>query len=200
MFVYCENNPVRNADPSGELSEEDADKLICYLAPFIKAAGLEFGVDPAIIACCIYTEQVQNVNWLDSFDGLLYFFDTSIGVGQVRVSTARMLEDNGYMPKTESYMFAGMFITDVIVNVRTRNMEIASKLSDAKTNIRYVAAYLRYWQDKWESVYDLAGEADILWTLYNLGENANSPNTSPKANPFGTYAGQKYNHIAELLQ
>lgn len=54
-----------------------------------------------------------------------------------------------------------------------------------KANIRYVAAYLAYWQDRWSDTLDISNMPEILGTLYNLGDNANEPNTSPKSNGFG---------------
>lgn len=83
-------------------SRKDASAIIVNNATAIKNAGAYYGVNPAIIAACIFTEQVTNVNVLDSLtDVPAYFADTSIGIGQVKVSTAKMLEDNGYIQKTE---------------------------------------------------------------------------------------------------
>ncbi len=78
-----------------------ASEIITRNATAIKNAGEYYGVNPAIIAACIYTEQITNVNSLDKWTDMpAYFADTSIGIGQVKVSTARMLEDEGYIQKT----------------------------------------------------------------------------------------------------
>jgi len=40
-------------------------------------------------------------------------------------------------------------------------------LEDPETNIRYAAAYLKYYQDRWESEFpDIDGSTAILATLY----------------------------------
>lgn len=47
----------------------------------------------------------------------------------------------------------------------------ARALMNDKTNIMYVAAYLRYIQDIWKNKYpQISGKSDILGTLYNIGE------------------------------
>ena len=108
--------------------------------------------------------------------------DTSIGIGQVRVSTARDLEDKGYMEITTALAYYDLESSYIYMS---RNSRIASKLTNPETNIRYVAAYLRYWQDTWYTTHDISDRIDILCTLYNLGDNANKPNSDPKPNDFG---------------
>ncbi len=162
---------------------------------YIISAAEKYGVDPAVVAGCIYEEQVKNVNWIDSLtDRALYFFDTSVGVGQVKISTARMLEDMGYMEVTRPYKIYGNRMEV------SRDEAIADKLLDNETNINYIAAYLKYWQDQWEAVYpQISGSPDILGTLYNVGVEANAPNTNPQTNPFGYSVGENYNYMRELL-
>ena len=75
-----------------------------------------------------------------------------------------------------------------------------NRLNNPTWNVRYVAAYLKYWQDKWGATLDISGDPAILATLYNLGDRANAPNTTPQPNQFGEYAANQYNHVAMLLQ
>ena len=192
MFAYCNNAPVSLSDSGGSIPKEEADELITKYSSNIIAAGVKYGVDPVVIACCIYSEQVLNVNWLDSvFDNLLFFFDTSIGIGQVRISTAILLEDSGYIEESEPIHVGTIHFS--------REQLIQNKLDNPEWNIKYVAAYLRYWQDCWQTTLDISNKPEILATLYNLGENANAPNANPKPNDFGRHAQSVYHHIASLL-
>ena len=192
MFAYCENNPLQRTDASGYTSQEDAMNMIKSYSDYIITVGEAFGVDPGTIACCIYAEQVLNVDFLDSvFDTSLWFLDTSVGLGQVRISTARMLEDEGYIKKTES-CWVGIFYY-------SRDYVILTKLKNPKLNILYVAAYLQYWQDQWKETMDISDNPEILATLYNLGDNANAPNNSPRPNSFGEYVGKQYGAICAEL-
>lgn len=178
-------------------SSKDASKIIKANAKSILAAGKEFGVNPAIIASCIYTEQTKNVNWIDHVTdrGWATALDTSIGIGQVKLSTARNLEDNGYLPKTEgvSYVYMNYKIT--------RDEKIVEKLSDPETNVLYVAAELKYRQDLWKDQYPMIdGDSAILGTLYNLGDYSKKPNASPKPSPFGSEVKKNYHQMRTLLE
>jgi len=194
-YAYVQGNPIGFVDPSGYVSKEVASQIIKDNAYYIKKAGEIYGVNPAIIAGCIYTEQITNVDWIDTLtDRSLYFLDTSIGIGQVKVSTARMLEDIGYVSVTRPYKIYANRITI------SREEAIADKLMDNEKNIFYVAAYLKYWQDKWADVYpEIAGRSAILGTLYNLGDRANAPNPNPNSNPFGDIVKKNYHCMQELL-
>ena len=103
------------------------------------------------------------------------------------VSTAKMIEESGYMPKTSSTENA------------SREKNIAEKLSDPKICIEYVAAYLQYFQDRWKEAYpNIDGKTDILATLFNQGEQ-NPPHSSPRPNGFGEFAKLNYYYMQELL-
>ena len=99
-YAYANNNPLKYVDPCGLRSKEAADKIIKDNAAYIISAAEEFGVNPGILAATIYAEQRLNVNWVDdATDAFAHIFDTSIGIAQVKVSTAVMLEDKGYIKK-----------------------------------------------------------------------------------------------------
>lgn len=193
-------------------SREDASAIIVNNATAIKNAGAYYGVNPAIIAACIFTEQVTNVNVLDSLTDIpAYFADTSIGIGQVKVSTARMLEDEGYIQKTtlhDSYdeWHGNNFVQREVWYAPaygyvegTRDKAIAYRLTVESENINYVAAYLRYFQDRWKDVYpEIDGRTAVLATLYNQGERR-PPHANPEPRPFGIQAKEEYYYMRELL-
>ena len=215
--TFTESN-ISNIGPSSKTSFlfatdwKDASEIIVRNATAIKNAGSYYGVNPAIIAACIYTEQITNVNIIDTLtDVPAYFADTSIGIGQVKVSTAKMLEDSGYIAKTEyvgnERVWTGTlsYYTDVWYAPAygkvqgSRENAIAHRLTIESENINYVAAYLRYFQDRWKDVYpEIDGKTDILATLYNQGE-ARPPHSHPVPRPFGIQAKKEYNYMRQLL-
>ncbi len=212
-MVVANNNSVDKVSFLPATDWRVASEIISRNAVAIKNAGSYYGVNPAIIAACIYTEQITNVNVLDSLtDVPAYFADTSIGIGQVKVSTAKMLEDNGYIQKTEySHSFSAVG-GHIPYEVRvwyapaygyvagSREKAIAYRLTVESENVNYVAAYLRYFQDRWKDVYpEIDGKTDILATLYNLGENANPPNSNPQPIKFGVDAKKEYYYMRQLL-
>ena len=208
-YMYCEGNPIMFVDPTGWISWEKASEIIKRNADAIINAGNYYKVNPAIIAACIYTEQCLNVNWIDSLtDKIGYRLDTSIGIGQVKISTAKLLEDSGYIAKTEysryeryGYVFVVYWkapgVGEVVAN--SREEAISYRLSSESENVNYVAAYLRYFQDRWENVCDdIDGKTDILATLFNQGEKK-PPHPNPKPNPFGEQAKKEYEYMRKLL-
>ena len=173
-----------SADKGGS-SYSDADRVIIANKEVIKEAAGKFGVDPNIVAGCIYTEQNSNYNIIDVLTDLpLFFMDTSLGIGQVKVSTAVLLAELGYV--------------DVVGNGASQNLEIAYRLhTDSEYNIYCVAAYLSLHQSQWAETYDISNNPAILGSLYNLGEK--TPHTNPVPNPFGEDVASCYWYMELLL-
>ena len=64
-----------------------------------------YGVDPNVVASVIFVEQYYNYDWRDiSTDWIAFYgiIDMSVGLGQVRMSTAEYLEENGYIPEASA--------------------------------------------------------------------------------------------------
>ena len=194
MFAYCNNNPVCNADLSGE-APSNVIFPVCFggngpkkkqpllrVEEYMIEAGLEFGVDPAMIATVIAVERNYNVNIFDLADipaGLIGV-DMSVGFGQVRISTAQLVENANYIEKSCS------------------NWDRVWRLSDKKTNIRYVAAYLAYVRDIWMlQDPDFEKHPDIWWTIYNTGWIQAHPN--PKPGLLGDEANMYYDYYKWLF-
>ena len=214
-YTYCYNSPLRYLDRTGNVSEEEAQNIIKENSEYIIKYAEIYDVDPQIVAGCIYVEQITNVDWKDSFDSAIAIvtgLDTSIGIGQVKVSTAKLLEDEGYVEKTEGrkwyeYLFSGI----------NRNDKIAMKLENNEKNISYVAAYLSRQIDVWEGEYpEVSQNIAVLGTLYNLGHEIRGegilgyifgignkpriPHSNPQANPFGLDVEKYYDLMGELLE
>lgn len=141
-----------------------------------------------------------------------YIADTSIGIGQVKVSTARMLEDNGYIQKTDiAYTYNDWHGNNCVEKEvwyapaygyieGSRDKAIAHRLTVESENINYVAAYLKYFQDRWKDVYpEIDGRTAVLATLFNQGERM-PPHSNPKPNPFGNDAKKEYPYMRQLLE
>lgn len=209
-YSYCFNDPMLLVDLDGawpewlDVSEKGAKDKIRDNKENINKAAEEFGVDPKLIAAVIYTEQANNMNFRDVLtDGIggFYGIDTSIGIGQVKVSTAKLLEDKGYMPKTRaeeggwSLPIFG-FVSGTITMARSK------KLKDDATNIKYVAAYIKLIQNTWEKEYPaIVNDSKIVWTLYNTGYlGKNGPHSKPKGGALSDYAMKSYEEMGCLLE
>ena len=177
-----------------------ANGVIQENASYIRSAANMFGLQPVDVAMAIYAEQCINVDWKDEvIDPLLApTLNVSLGLGQMRISTARKVEDNGYLPITHYTEWHGNN------SVENRDAGIAIKLLNAQENAKYVAGYLAYIIDLWKHEYPyISCDAGVLATLYNRGEegqNNAGPHSNPVSNPFGEFASEHRALLNCLLQ
>lgn len=176
-------------------TEKRASNIIQNNALIIKDSAREFKVDPVIVGAVIYQEQATNVNFVDTltdYVGGLLHFNTSIGVGQVRIDTAKFLEE--FYPKLDPHRQNSWFID--------YNIARMERLKNPLTNIRYVAAKIHFSQERWEKAgFDIKDKPEILGTLYNIEDVANpiEPHIEPESNKFGKGVKENYNKVKGLL-
>ena len=196
LYVYSTGNPIKYLDATGKISKEKADEIIINNTQNIKDAAAEFGVNPGILAATIYAEQRLNVNWKDHWIDPLAadVLDVSLGVSQIRISTAVKIENAGYIEKTVYYEW---HTNSAVENQRAG---VVYKLQNDETNIRYATAYLSYIQDIWKESYpEIDGRTAILATLYNISEyGSHGVNSNPSSNEFGSFAKENY-YMRKLL-
>ena len=206
IFAYCENNPVNFVDFEGTSREKkltNALMLIGEHATTIVEEASYFGVDPVVVAGVIVAEQTLNYNVIDSVTDWMYFINPSIGIGQVKVSTAISIEKNTMISKVTETPF--IFLDQTVWSVPgvgyvsgSYERAIAQRLKNDEQNIKYVAAYISYHQNQWAKAgYDISHRPEILATLYNIGER--TPNGNPQSNDFGEFVGEHYEAIAFVL-
>jgi len=189
-----------------EYVNSSAYKKIVKNADDILKFSKEYNVDPNVVAGCIFVEQYYNYDWKDKYGdwlGVIGVIDMSIGIGQVRVSTAIFLEEQGYVPKVEDKGHVankGWPIVSMIMPKRGIGLsERGVRLADDSWNIRYAAAYIRALQDIWVDEFpEISKRPDILGSLYNLGHEK-KPHGSPKPNWFGEYVGDVYYVMEDAL-
>ena len=208
-YNYCWNNSINYIDRNGkwpewiDTSEEGAQEKIEENKENIIKAAEETGVDPALVALMIYTEQVHNYNIIDTLSDRIcgfYGVDTSVGIGQVQISTAKEIEEMGYMPLTCSTEGGWKLPFGVFVH-GTEQMAREKKLEDDYTNIRYVAAYVALIEDTWREEFpDIYNRPDIVWTLYNTGYHNRTPHSDPKPGNYGEFAAENYDLMKCLLE
>lgn len=136
---------------------------------------------------------------MDEFTDWLGFYgiNTSVGIGQDRIKTAKMLDKKGYVKIVKRGRNHYIFNVYVL-RPGNRNRDIYDRLTWDNINIIYVAAYLKYLQDVWKKEYNkIASSPAILGTLYNTGKtNAHS---KPKSNDFGKYVKKSQKNMRKWL-
>lgn len=197
MFVYCLNNPINFSDNigtrcvaanpiAGGHAYNQADITIVNIRDNIIKAAEQYNIDKNVLAACIYVEQYYNYDLIDVItDVPLFFLDTSVGVAQVKISTAKLVAENGYVPAYGNGML--------------QNLQIATRLqNDDAYNIQCAAAYLSYLADCWDAVYDVSSDPAVWGTLYNKGVGI--PHGSLGPNFFGERVSGYYWYMELLLQ
>lgn len=197
-----------------ELSKDKKyEEIILKNKDNILSAAKNNNIDPKILAACIYVEQSKNV---DSKDYRIDYMvgevglDTSLGVSQIKLSTAKLVEDKGYI-NIKDGDYEGF--TDVNTS---DNKRLINRLSDDEINVVYAAAYLRYMLDEWEPLAPQVSSPELLGSLYNLGHQHRGggplgyifgvgntprlPHDDPQPNPFGNSVKESYNRMGELLE
>ena len=191
-FAYCENNSIINFDRSGYQNKnkskiDKALNIISKYSTIILKYAFYYGVDPLAVAGAIFAEQAFRYNLRDILTDriLAKFFDTSIGLGQIKLSKAKMLEEN-------------KVICPQIVN-RGKNMwyvpgygfyrggysdAIIKRLYIEEENINYVSAFIYSLQQLWITSYpEIVNDLVMLVSLYNYSEA--TPNGVRYVNAFG---------------
>ena len=153
----------------------------------------------------IFVEQYFNYDYIDVLTDWMAFtgmIDMSVGLGQVRMSTAEFLEEQGYVsqilpPSTTTNSSHPTFMLVVMPDYETMFRYIS--LKNDKTNIEYVAAYIKYFEDTWSEEFPKISESpDILGTLYNIGHHR-EPHSNPVPTLFGKRAEYFYDLMGETL-
>jgi RHS repeat-associated protein len=206
-YSYTANNPVKYVDPTGEYllaPKWRATRDIKQNREHIINAANQFDdITPEMVGAVIYQERygAWNVNPLDMADVPLGFMgvDTSIGLGQVKISTAQKMIDQGYMPGLDTYNWevAGFDFSSVMND----EQKITMLLSNEEYNTQFVAAYLQYHIDQWKDKYPNITDDDkinILATLYNRVEV--EPHANPGENDFGKKVKENFEHVKSILR
>lgn len=137
-----------------------------------------------IVVGVIFVEQYYNYDWLDVCTAWVSFYvisDMSVGLGQVRLSTAEYLEENGYVPKTSAEE-GGWNIPLIGFVHGTETMAREKRLENLED----------IWKDEFPTISE---RSDILGSLYNLGHEK-EPHSNPKANWFG----EKVDYFYDLME
>lgn len=173
-----------------------ATNLVKTYSSIIKDSAKEFKVDPVLVGAVIYQEQSTNVNFIDTltdYIGGMLLVNTSIGIGQIRVRTAKLLED--------IYPILNPLDKDSDPWADS-NLVRVERLKDPWTNIKYVAAKIKFDQDRWDGAgLSLKDRPEIAGTLYNIEDIKNpiKPSANAEPNDFGIGVKENYGKIKELL-
>ncbi|MGB2869953.1 MAG: hypothetical protein WBD36_16005 [Bacteroidota bacterium] len=179
-----------------QTNEHQALRVLRSNCENIKNAAILFNVHPRVVASVIFVEHLMNVTWVDrklDVTFARYGFNTSIGLGQVKVETAEWIQRE--LRDSTSRYFLGCS-ADTIFPLTASKPDLINRLSDSAWNARYVAANLAMISKRWtDAGAPLSGRLNVLATLYSVGVvrsglEKKKPHPNPLANQFGRLAEQ----------
>ncbi len=158
----------------------------------IFAAAKKFTIDPYLLGAIIIDE-VARINPIEPITDLLavQFIgkNTSVGIAQVKIDTARNLIKNGYYnpnPNDEKLLKE---------NIRKTSRSYIYKYSiEAKHSIFLAAAIMRSLIDDWHAFIDLSDKPEIIATLYSLYKR---PHSNPQPNERGLQISNEFYQLAK---
>lgn len=174
--------------------ERVLNELVAFKNIITQAAG-SMNLAPRVVASVIYAERYLNYNWEDDLLDELFAesgYNSSIGFGQIKPTTAFFVEQELYNSQSKYYLGGK---SQTIIQRSKSKKNIIEKLMNDTTNIYYCAAFLAMIKQRWSKTihFRYENETGIVATLYSLGVirfdgTERKPHTNPQINIFGKTA------------
>ena len=158
-YAYVHNNPINATDPSGHAPWE---AVLCRNRQNVMASAARHNVHPTFLGLIIATEygwglgeaSKNNMKMAEAYGLLLagqtdkanaVLRDTTLGVANISVDSAMLMEDLGYVDPNIRSGYGGDW--------GSREWSVASALhTNEAISIEYTAAYLQYLGDQVDSL------------------------------------------------
>jgi len=146
----------------------------------IFSASKQYTIGPYLLGGILIDEIIRLAPFEDIIEKVLLTLinkDVSVGVGQVKLETARRLILNGYFnpnPKDEKLNIKNIS--------KTPRSYLYEYVKDGKNNLYFSAAYIRSLIDSWSSVAKVTLTPELIATLYSLHRE---PHLNPVASERG---------------
>lgn len=104
-----------------------------------------------------------------------------------------------YTEQANNYDFKDVLADSLLGRFIERQVRI-SKFKNPAINIDYVAGLVKNIVNNWKTDYpEIVESPDIVWTIYNTGNNFDTPHSNPKPGALADFALENYNLMGELL-
>lgn len=155
-------------DEYARVYRPDLVARITEVKALVIESSVKYGINRDALGA-ILADEYCRIGLDDAFDWFAAIgIDTSVGLAQIMVSTAREMIQGGKVKG----------IPDSL-----SDRELYERLKADEISIDFAAARIRQTIDFWQSKYDLRDRPEILGTLYSQG--LGEPKTNPMANTRG---------------
>lgn len=171
------------------------EKLLPFRQLIIDASQ-KFSIDQYLLGAVLIDEVVRLSIFENIRDKLLVNklnYDISVGLGQVKIETARGLIEKGYYnPNPDDENLNKPKI------IKTPRPYLYNYIVEPKHNIFFSAARIKYLIDRWKNQVGIDLSPDIIATLYSLDRE---PHSNPQPNERGLQIASEFYKLAqEILQ
>lgn len=183
-YIIIEGHP--------RISKANAKLKLTENKDIIFVAANKLDIDPYLLAGVIIDEIARLSPFEEITDLLAGGFigkNTSVGITQVKIDTARGLMLAGYYnPDPDK------FLSKEKIKKASRQ-QIYSYVKKPKHSIFFGAARMRYFIDEWKKFIDLSKKPEIIATLYSLSKD--NPKINPQANDRGLQIANEFYKLAQ---
>ncbi len=176
--------------PTGQpkvLTAAVKEKLLQQQATIFTAAKT-FEIDPYLLGAILIDEIARLKPFEEITDALGPYIlgtDTTIGIAQVRISTANnLIKKNAYNPDPEDAELPFKKLTHL------GYIRLFNYLIQPKHNISFAAAFIRSLINEWNKKIDLAKRPEIIATLYHRGYV--TPHSDPAPDERGSQIAEEF--------
>lgn len=159
----------------------------------IFAVAKKFSIDPCLLGAIIIDEIVRLIPFEEIADKLLVSFvgaNTSAGIAQVKMDTARGLISAGYYnPNPHDSKLSPKNIG------KTSRAHLYQYVKGPKHSIAFAAAKMRALADEWKEFADLGKTPEIIATLYHLSHR--NPRAYPDPDDRGLQIVEEFYPLAK---
>ena len=175
------DGPFIMIDGYPRITEEVARMKLYPHRDLIFAAAKRFDIDPYLLGATIIDEIARLNPFEEILEKLAVHFvgkNTSAGIAQVKMDTARGLIQSGYYnPNPDDHKLSPKEISKI------PRAYLHKYVKESKHSIYFAAARMRELIDEWKKLVDLSKRPEIIATLYHLPHRY--PHAHPQANNRG---------------
>lgn len=182
--MYIEGHPL--------ITREQVTARLKPHKKLVLAAAKEFSIDPYSLGAIIIDEVARANPWEEALDKIGAVFvgrNTSAGIAQVKIETAReLIQKEYYNPNPNDPKLSSEKVA------KTSRSYLYAYVVQPRHNIRFSAARIRQTIDYWAHEVDLSSRPEILGTLYYQG--LGDPKPIPGVSDRGKQIAQEFYPLA----
>ena len=187
------SKPFIAIDGYPRIAKEAAKEKLQANRKIIFEAAEKFTVDPYLLGAIIIDEIARFApidTITDPLGGYFIGVNTSVGIAQVKIDTARGLIKNGYYnPNPRDNQLSSVNIQKV------SRSHLYEYVKEPRHSIFFAAAKMRSVIDAWQKSIDISSSPEIIATLYSL--KGKPPHSHPKPNDRGLEIANEFYQLAK---